>query len=109
MGATRLPEAVQSGEALDVSLAPPGYAVAQPMLLRHDLAVELVLIALLFLEDLVPPALEIGKAALYPAGLAAIEPDRAARQIRQKPAGVGDHHDCRASALQLAPPPFGRG
>ena len=79
MGAARLAQAMQGGEPLDIALAPPGHAIAEPMLFRDDLAVELVLVALFFFEHLVTPALEIRETAFDPAGLAAIEPNGAAR------------------------------
>ena len=47
------------------------------MLLGDDLAVDLVLLALLFFEFLVAPGLELGKAAREGSRAAAIEPDRA--------------------------------
>ena len=102
-------KACKRAEPLDVALAPPGHAVAQPVLLGDDLAVELVLVALLFGEHLVAPVLEIGEAALDPARLAAIEPDRAARQVGQKPPVVADHHQRGAAAVELALQPFDGG
>ena len=109
MGAARLAQAVQGGEPLDVALAPSRHAVAQPVLLRDDLAVELVLVALLFFEHLVAPALEVGKAAFDAARLAAVEPDRAARQIGEEAAVVADHDQRGAAAFELALQPFDRG
>ena len=79
------------------------------MLLGDDLAVELVPVALLFGEHLVAPVLEIGKAALDAACLAAVEPDRAARQIGKKAPVVTDHHQRGAAAVELALQPFDRG
>ncbi len=63
MAAAGLAQRLQRGEPADVTLAPPRHAVAQPVLLGDDLAVELVLIAFLLGQHLVTPALEIGKAA----------------------------------------------
>jgi len=51
------------------------------MLLRVDLTVELVLVSLFFFEHFITPALEVGETAFDAAGLAAVEPDCAARQI----------------------------
>ena len=109
MGAARLAQAVQGGEPLDVALAPSRHAVAQPVLLGDDLAVELVLVALLFFEHLVAPALEVGEAAFDAARLAAVEPDRAARQIGEEAAVVADHDQRGAAAFELALQPFDRG
>ncbi len=78
VGAPRFPQRLQVAEPADVALAPRRDAVAQPMLLGDDLAVELVLVALLLGQDLVAPRLELGEAALDPPRPAAVEPDRAA-------------------------------
>ena len=109
VGAPRFAKRVQVGEPLDVALAPRGDAVAQPMLLGDDLAVELVLVALLLGQHLVAPVLEIGEAALDAAGLAAVEPDRAARQVGEEAAVVADHHQRGAAAFELALQPFDGG
>ena len=76
-----LAQRIQIAEPLDVALAAAGDAVAQPVLLVDDLAVELVLLALFLGEHLVAPGLERGKAAVDLPDLAAIEPCRRARQI----------------------------
>ena len=68
----------RSPSAAHVALAPRGDAVAEPVLLRGDLAVELVAVALLLLEHRVAPGLEGGEALVEPAGDAAVEPDRRA-------------------------------
>ena len=75
---------LEVGEALLVALAPRGDAIAQPMFLGDDLAVDLVLLALLLLELAVAPGLEFGEAAVERAGAAAIEPDRVARKVLQE-------------------------
>ena len=49
---------VQFGEPPLVARAPGGDAIAQPILLHRDLAAELVLLAVLLLEDRVAPRLE---------------------------------------------------
>src|SRR4051812_35829034 len=72
---------VKIAEPLDVALAPAGDAVAQPVLLVDDLAVELVLVALFFREHLVAPGLEGAEAAVDLPDLAAVEPGGAARQV----------------------------
>ncbi len=89
--AARLPQRVQRAEPADIALAPRGDAVAQPVLLGDDLAVELVLVALFLGQHLVAPGLEGGKAALDAARLPAVEPDRGARQVGEKPPVVADH------------------
>ena len=80
---------MQVGEALHVALAPAGDAVAQPMFLGDDLAVELVLVALFLGQHLVAPGFELAKAALEPPRLAAIEPDGGARERCTGSAGRG--------------------
>ena len=102
------PELVQIPEAADVALAPGGDAVAQPVLLGDDLAVQLVLVALLLLKERVAPCFEAGEALLDPPGLAPVEPDRAARQGGQEPPVVADQHHCGAGALQLRFKPLDR-
>ncbi len=79
------------------------------MLFRDDLAVELVLVALLFFEHLVTPTLEVGETAFDAACLAAVEPDRAARQIGKEAAVVADHDQRGTAAFELALQPFDRG
>ena len=59
-----------------VALPPRGDAVAEPVLLVGDPAVELVAVAFLFLQHLVAPGLEIGEAAIEPPRHAAVEPHR---------------------------------
>ncbi len=75
---------LQFADPAHIALAPAGDAVAQPVFLGDDFAVELVLFALLFRQHRVAPFLEMGKAALEPPRRAAVEPDRAARQRREK-------------------------
>ena len=75
IGPPGLAQRLQIGEPLDVALAPAGDAVAQPVFLGDDLAVELVLVALFLREHLVAPGLELGKTAFDPPRLAAVEPD----------------------------------
>ena len=62
--AALLAQRMQIAEPLDVALAPAGDAVAQPVLLGDDLAVELVLVALFLGQHLVAPGLEGGEAAV---------------------------------------------
>ena len=67
MAAEALAHRLQFAEPAHVALAPRGHAVAQPVLFAHDLAAELVLLALLFLEHRVAPRLEMRKALVEPA------------------------------------------
>jgi hypothetical protein len=78
MGAAPLPQRLQLADPAHVALAPPGDAVAQPMLLGDDLAIKLVLLEFLFRQHHVAPLFEMRKSALDTAGPAAIEPHRAA-------------------------------
>ena len=78
IGAALLAKRLQGAEAADIALAPRGDAVAQPMLFGDNLAVELVLVALLLGQHFVAPGFEGAKAALDAARLATVEPHRAA-------------------------------
>ena len=69
------------------------------MLLGDDLAVELVLIALLLGQHLVAPVFEMREAALDAPRLAAVEPDRAARQVGRETAVVADDDQRRAPRI----------
>ena len=84
---------VQIAQALDVALAPRGNPVAQPILLHHQLAAELVAVAFLLLQHLVAPPLEMGEAAIQRAGGAAVQPDDPLRQAFQQPPVMADQHD----------------
>ena len=79
------------------------------MLFGDDLAVELVLLALFLGQQHVAPFLEMGKAALDPARGAAVEPDRRARQRRQKAPVVADDHQRGAAGVEIALQPFDGG
>ena len=57
---------VQIAEPALVARAPRGDAVAQPVLLARDLAVELVAVELLLRQHLVAPGLELAEAAVQP-------------------------------------------
>src|SRR5258706_3319576 len=77
-GAAKIPPLLaqrkEIAEPFDVALAAAGNALAQPVLLRDDFAVELVLLALFLRQHLVAPGLERAKAAVDLPDLAAIEP-----------------------------------
>ena len=78
------------------------------MLFSDDLAVELVLVALLLRQDRVAPFFEMGEPAFQPAGLAPVEPDGDARQRRQEAAVVADDHQRGAPRSEIALQPFDR-
>ena len=109
IGAPRLAQRMQVAEPLDVALAPRRNAVAQPMFFGDDLAIELVLIALLLRQHLVAPRFERGEAALDPPRLSAIQPYGAARQSGEESPVVADHQQRRAAAVELALEPFDGG
>ena len=107
--AALLAQRVEIAEPLDIALAAAGNAVAQPVLLVDDLAVELVLFALFLGQHLVAPGLEGAKAAVDLPDLAAIEPRRAARQVRQEPPVMADQDQRAAAAAEFAFQPFDGG
>ncbi len=78
------------------------------MLLGDDLSVELVLGDLLLGELLVAPGLELLEAELNAARLAAIEPDRHARQVLQESAVVADQNERAALLIEARFEPFDR-
>jgi hypothetical protein len=73
---------MQIAEALLVALPPRGDAVAEPVLLHDDLAVELVAVAFLLLQHPSRHASKCGEALVEAAGLAAIEPDGGVDRFR---------------------------
>ena len=92
---------VEIAEPLDVALAAAGNAVAQPVLLVDDFAVELVLVALFLRQHLVAPGLERGEAAVDLPDLAAIEPGGGARQVGQEAAVVADDAPARCGGCRV--------
>ena len=100
---------VQISEPLDIALAPAGDAVAQPMLLVDDLAVELVLVALFFRQHLVAPGFKSSKAAVDLLDLAAIQPGGRAGKIGEEAAVVADQDQRAAAAVELFFQPLDRG
>ena len=104
-----LPHRLQLAEPAHVALAPGGDAVAQPVLLAHDLPAELVLLALFFLQHRVAPCLEMGKALVEPASVAAVEPDGGARHALQEAAVVRDEDQRGGGAIELVLQPLDRG
>src|SRR5437660_537816 len=99
---------MQIAKPLDVALAPAGDAMAQPMLLVDDLAVELVLVALFFGQHLVAPRLEGCKAAVDLLDPAAIEPGGRTREIGQEAAVMADQQQRAAAAVELLFQPLDR-
>jgi hypothetical protein len=91
---------VQVGEALLIPLAAGADAVTQPVLLRDDLAVELVTLVFLFLEHRVAPRLELGEALVELPRLAAVEPYRCPRQSFEEAAVMADDDHRRTRFLQ---------
>ena len=79
---------MQIAEPLDVALAAAGDAVAQPVLLVDDLAVELVLVALFLGQHLVAPGLECARSRGRSAGSGR---DRARRWRATGWTGSGGH------------------
>ncbi len=79
------------------------------MLLGDDLSVDLVLLALFLFEFLIAPGLEIGKAAREVSRAAAIEPNRAARQILQEAPIMADDDERRGKSLEFGLEPFDGG
>ena len=88
--AARLAHRLQLAHAAHVALAPGRDAVADPVLLAHDFAVELVLGHLLLGELRVAPGLEAAKADVDAPRPAAVEPDGGLRQVLQEAAVVAD-------------------
>ena len=102
-----LAQRVQIAEPLDVALAPAGDAVAQPVLLGDDLAVELVLVALFLGQHLVAPGLERGKAALDAAAIWPRSSQTVARdRLDEEAAVVADDDQRAAAAAEFAFQPF---
>src|SRR5258708_1528783 len=109
MVAPLLAQRMEIAEPLDVALAAARDAVAQPVLLVDDSAVELVLLALFLGQHLVAPGLEGAKTAVDLPDLAAIQPRRGARQIREEAAVVADDDERAAAAVEFAFQPFDGG
>jgi hypothetical protein len=104
-----LTQRLQASHAAHIALAPRGDAIAQPVLLRDDLAIELVEVALLLRQHVVAPRLEIGKAALDAPRLAAVEPHGDARQVGEEAPVVADDDQRRPACTELALQPFDGG
>ena len=107
--APRLAQRMEIAEPLDVTLAAAGDAVAQPVFLHDDLAVELVLVALFLGQHLVAPRLESAEPAVDLPDLAAIQPCGRARQVLQEAAVMADDDQRAAAAVEFAFQPFDGG
>ena len=79
------------------------------MLFCCDLAVELLCVALFLLKQGVPPGFKFAKAAIEAPRQAAVEPDRAARQVLQESAVVAYEHESGTQLRQFAFQPFDGG
>src|SRR5690606_5708626 len=93
------PLAAQVGaplQAADMALAAGGHAIGEPVLLAHDLAVELVTRRLLFLQHRVAPVLERAEAPVEPARDATVEPHGGAGQVGEEAPVVADDDEGRA-------------
>ena len=109
IAAALFPQRLQLADATHIALAPAGDAVAHPVFFGDDFAVELVLIAFLFRQHRIAPFFEMGKSTIEPARLAAVEPDRAARERRKQAPIVADDHQRGAPGIKIALQPFDRG
>ena len=107
--AALLPQIAEPVHAAHIALATPADAVAHPMLFIDDLAVELVAVALFFLNDLVAPGFELAKPAIKSLGAAAVEPDGGARKVLQEAPVMADQHKRRTQRRQFAFQPFDGG
>lgn len=96
-------------DAAHVALAPCGHAIAHPVFFTLDGLAELVLFQFFLFQHLVAPFLEMGKAAIETARLAAIEPHRGGRDLFEKTPVVRDQHQRTARLLQLTFQPFDGG
>jgi hypothetical protein len=106
--AVPLAQRVQIAQSLDVALASRGHAVAQPVLLHHELAAQLVLIARFLFQHLVAPRLELGEIAVEAAGGATIDPGDRARQALEQAPVVADDDECRPQRGEFALQPGDR-
>ena len=101
-----LAQLLQQADAAHIALAPPGDAVAYPMLLGDDLAAELVLLLLFFLQHLIAPFLERRETFLDAPRDAAVEPHGRARQLFEEAPVMADQHQRRARTAEFALQPF---
>ena len=79
-----------------VALAPARHAIAHPVFLGGDAALQLVALHLFLFQHVVTPGLERGEAFLQSVGLATIQPDGSAGEIFQEPPVMADQASARA-------------
>jgi hypothetical protein len=104
-----LRNSAQFAEAAHVALAPARDAMRHPMFLADDLAAKLVMLAFVFLVDLVAPVLELGETGIVLAQRPAVEPQRAARQFFEETPVMRDQHKRRTRARKFGFEPFDGG
>ncbi len=109
MAAKAAAHGLQLAEPAHVALAPRRHAVAQPVLLAHDLASELVLLALFLFEDRVAPFLEMREPLVQPPRPAAVEPDGGAADPLQETPVVRDHDERGGRADEFVFQPLDHG
>ena len=106
--AALLAQIAQPRHAPLVALAPRRDAVAHPVLLHRDATVELVPVALFFLQDRIAPRFEFAEAALEAARLPTIEPHGGARQPLKEAPVMADQHERRAHRAEFGFQPLDR-
>ena len=102
------PQRRQFRNPAHVALAPRGDAVGDPVLLAHDLAVQLLAVPRVLFGHFLAPGLEMLEAAVHPPGHAGFQPDHAAADGLQHAAVVADQHDAGAGGGKLLLQPFDR-
>ena len=71
------------------------------MFFAHNLAIELVAVALFFLKHGIAPGFKSRKTLFQPLRFPAIKPQRGARKIFEKASIMADQDQCRFDAFQL--------
>jgi len=104
--AALLAQGFERPQAAHVAFAPGGDAVAQPVGLHGQFAVELVAVEFLAPQDVVAPAFELGETGVQAPRHAAVQPDGGLRQPFQEAAVVADQHQGGAGPLELGFQPF---
>ena len=107
--AARAPQIAELGHAALIAFAPRGDAIAHPIELHRDFAIELVRVAFFLREHLIAPRLVTGKSAIQAPRKSAVEPKRGAREIFQKTPVMADQDQRRAQGLKLFLQPLDRG
>ena len=99
----------KAAHAAHVALAPSADAVAHPMFFIGDLPVELVAVALLLLQHLIAPGLELAKALVEAPRRAPVDPDGGVGEVLQEASIMADDDEGRAERRQLLFQPFDGG